>query len=88
MKSLEEANNRLSSQLLKHGKQLVTEQPKSLLEELEDAPRNEVSCEILLYSGSKEYIGARYVHVERLSTVQRLINVLTIPGAYCIYERH
>ena len=43
VKSLKEENELLSSKLLQQGKQLVSQQPVSLAEEMAQAPREEVS---------------------------------------------
>ena len=43
IKILKEDNNRVSAQLLQHGKVLVNQKPKSLAQELQDAPRGDVS---------------------------------------------
>ena len=42
MKTLKEERDRLSSQLLRQGQLLVAEQPKSLADELKDAPKADV----------------------------------------------
>lgn len=71
IKSLQEANDRLSSQLLQHGKQLMAEQPKSLLEELEDAPRTEVDM-------TRANI---CVHIRKLNSIDK-----TLSRTYCVVE--
>lgn len=42
IKILKEDNNRVSAQLLQHGKVLVNQKPKSLAQELRDAPRGDI----------------------------------------------
>ena len=66
VKDLKDQNTRLSAQLLQHGKQLVAQKPQSLAEELEDAPRNEVSFFLIILEDLEPFYDHREPQVNDL----------------------